>query len=84
MSLPHLREPIYAHQVPWHPCTPCTLKLNISTTPELQPGPGRAPPRVTASGPSALSLRSRSFQMASSSAEGAVPIRPAAVSVGLG
>ena len=37
---------------------------------------GRAPPRVSASGPSELTLRSRSFQIASSSADGAVPIRP--------
>lgn len=37
----------------------------------------RWPPSVSASGPSATSLPSRSFQMSSSSLEGAVPISPA-------
>lgn len=42
---------------------------------------GCLPPSVSASGPSAQSLRSRSFQMDRSSAEGAVPMRPAKIKV---
>ena len=60
--------------------------LSLGTLPSSAPvGSGssasgrvcRTPPSVTLSGPSATSLPSRSFQMSSSSLEGAVPISPA-------